>query len=228
MCLAMRRLLGGMRAGVRRDRADRRSRGQKDSEQQHAGSAQHRQGPAVSPWPGIVRDGRHLLASTHSSAGLEPEWTRWTFLHDGRPLLHARAEDNRTQLISRPSWHAPQSYRSRLRSRGDQTCRAPTYVSAPSPSPTSVQRARRIAARAKAHVLALGVGSGLRPYRSERWSPQRWERAYSSGEFEFMSDLYELPRYSLLVGYLRAYSGYPHRARHRLRNGLAATAPRRR
>src|SRR5271169_4346780 len=84
-------------------------------------------------------------------------------------------------------------------------------MSAPSPRPTLThrQRARRLAWRTSAKVRALGVGPGLRPYRPEPWGVKRWERAYTSGEFDFMSDLYELPRYSLLIGYLRLYPGTP-------------------
>ncbi len=82
-------------------------------------------------------------------------------------------------------------------------------MSSPSPRLTNGQRARRLAWRTAAQVQALGVGSGLRPYRPEPWGVKRWERAYSSGEFGFMSDLYELPRYSLLIGYLRLYPGTP-------------------
>jgi len=74
---------------------------------------------------------------------------------------------------------------------------------------TKRQRARRLAWRTSAHVRALGVGPGLRPYRPEPWRVKRWERAYTSGEFDFMSDLYELPRYSVLIGYLRLYPGTP-------------------
>jgi SAM-dependent methyltransferase len=74
---------------------------------------------------------------------------------------------------------------------------------------TTRQRARRLAWRTSAHVRALGVAPGLRPYRPEPWAVTRWERAYTSGEFHFMSDLYELPRYSLLIGYLRLHPGTP-------------------
>ena len=82
-------------------------------------------------------------------------------------------------------------------------------MSTPPAGLTNLQRARRIAVRSVDQVLALGVGSGLRPYRPERWSAQRWERAYASGEFDYMSDDSELPRYSLLIGYLRTYPGTP-------------------
>jgi 2-polyprenyl-3-methyl-5-hydroxy-6-metoxy-1,4-benzoquinol methylase len=58
-------------------------------------------------------------------------------------------------------------------------------------------------------VLALGVGSGLRPYRPVRFSAQRWQQAYTSGEFDYMSELFELPRYSVLIGYLRTHPGRP-------------------
>ena len=82
-------------------------------------------------------------------------------------------------------------------------------MSAQSPPLTLAKRARRIAWRTSAQVRALGIGTGLRPYRPEPWVVKRWERAYTSGEFDFMSDLYELPRYSLLIGYLRLYPGTP-------------------
>jgi SAM-dependent methyltransferase len=82
-------------------------------------------------------------------------------------------------------------------------------MSTPPARLANLQRVRSAAARTKAQVLALGVGSGLRPYRPERWSVPRWERAYTTGEFAYLSDVYELPRYSVLVGYLRTYAGTP-------------------
>jgi 2-polyprenyl-3-methyl-5-hydroxy-6-metoxy-1,4-benzoquinol methylase len=79
----------------------------------------------------------------------------------------------------------------------------------PSARITNLQRARLIAVRTRKQVLALGVGSGMRRYRPQRSSVQSWERAYTSGGWDFLSDLYELPRYSLLIGYLRKYPGTP-------------------
>ncbi len=80
-------------------------------------------------------------------------------------------------------------------------------MSAPPPSLTNRERARIIAFRARDQVLSLGVSSGLRQYRPEPLSAQRWERSYTTGEFDYMRDLSELPRYSLLIGYLRTYPG---------------------
>ncbi|HUB36557.1 MAG TPA: class I SAM-dependent methyltransferase [Solirubrobacteraceae bacterium] len=71
------------------------------------------------------------------------------------------------------------------------------------------QRARRLAARSVAQVRALGVGVGVRAYKPEPWSAARWEHAYGQGEFDYMADLGELPRYSQLIGYLRTHPGRP-------------------
>jgi 2-polyprenyl-3-methyl-5-hydroxy-6-metoxy-1,4-benzoquinol methylase len=88
--------------------------------------------------------------------------------------------------------------------------RDPTpIVSAKPPSLTNRQRARIIAFRARDQLLSLGVSSGLRSYRPEPLSAQRWERSYTTGEFDYMRDLSELPRYSLLIGYLRMHPGRP-------------------
>ncbi len=82
-------------------------------------------------------------------------------------------------------------------------------MSVPPPSLKNRRRARIIAARTKDQALSLGVGSGFRPYRPEPLSAQRWERSYTTGEFDYMRDLSELTRYSLLIGYLRVHPGRP-------------------
>ena len=82
-------------------------------------------------------------------------------------------------------------------------------MSAPPPSLTNLQRARVLATRTRDQLLSLGVSSGLRRYRPEPLSAQRWERSYTTGEFDYMRDLSELPRYSLLIGYLRMHPGRP-------------------
>jgi 2-polyprenyl-6-hydroxyphenyl methylase/3-demethylubiquinone-9 3-methyltransferase len=67
---------------------------------------------------------------------------------------------------------------------------------------TVVARARKVGARTLAQVRAVGVAPGWRPYRPERWSTSRWNTAYSTGEFDFMADLGERPRYAMLLSYL--------------------------
>ena len=68
--------------------------------------------------------------------------------------------------------------------------------------PTVTVRARRVAVRTVAQVRAIGVAHGLRPYRPERWRASRWDHAYTVGEFDYMADLGERPRYAMLLSYL--------------------------
>lgn len=82
-------------------------------------------------------------------------------------------------------------------------------MSAPPIRLTNRQRAGLIATRAAQQALAVGVGSGLRRYRPERWSAEDFERVYASGQFDYFSEPYELPRYNVLLGYLRMYPGRP-------------------
>ncbi len=44
---------------------------------------------------------------------------------------------------------------------------------------------------------------GLVRHRPESWAVAEWERAYSSGQLAYFSDMDELARYSLLAGYVR-------------------------
>jgi 2-polyprenyl-3-methyl-5-hydroxy-6-metoxy-1,4-benzoquinol methylase len=74
---------------------------------------------------------------------------------------------------------------------------------------TTTQRAERAAAACLAQLLGIGISAGLRPYRPQRWSRQRWEDAYECGEFDYLSDPCELPRYSVLIGYLRTFADRP-------------------
>jgi 2-polyprenyl-3-methyl-5-hydroxy-6-metoxy-1,4-benzoquinol methylase len=82
-------------------------------------------------------------------------------------------------------------------------------VNAPVARLTNRQRAGIIATRTAQQALTVGVGLGLRRYRPERWDTEQFERAYESGTFDYFGEPYELPRYSLLLGYLRMYPGRP-------------------
>jgi 2-polyprenyl-3-methyl-5-hydroxy-6-metoxy-1,4-benzoquinol methylase len=83
------------------------------------------------------------------------------------------------------------------------------HVGVPPARLTNRQRAGLIATRAAQQALAVGVGSGLRRYRPERWSTEDFERVYTSGQFDYFGEPYELPRYNVLLGYLRMYPGTP-------------------
>jgi 2-polyprenyl-6-hydroxyphenyl methylase/3-demethylubiquinone-9 3-methyltransferase len=85
--------------------------------------------------------------------------------------------------------------------------RQPTIL--PVVEPTRAERAKRAAITVAGTVLAVGIGSGLRPYRPQRVSAQRWDGFYDSGRFDYMNTLWELPRYAALLGYLRVYPGTP-------------------
>jgi 2-polyprenyl-6-hydroxyphenyl methylase/3-demethylubiquinone-9 3-methyltransferase len=82
-------------------------------------------------------------------------------------------------------------------------------MNAPAAKLTNRQRAGIIASRAANYAVNVGVGSGMRRYRPEQWSTGKWERAYASGTFDYLSEPYELPRYGVLLGYLRMYPGKP-------------------
>jgi SAM-dependent methyltransferase len=56
--------------------------------------------------------------------------------------------------------------------------------------------------RAGRRVAALGRRAGLLPYRPERWTTDRWTAAYRGGHLGYYARLDELPRYSVLAGYV--------------------------
>jgi 2-polyprenyl-3-methyl-5-hydroxy-6-metoxy-1,4-benzoquinol methylase len=65
---------------------------------------------------------------------------------------------------------------------------------APLPRPA---RARSVARRLRHRMAALSP-----VHHQERWSPEKWRLHYASGRFDYMADLLELPRYSILAGYV--------------------------
>ena len=44
------------------------------------------------------------------------------------------------------------------------------------------------------------------PYRTEQWTVEEWQTAYRSERFDYFSSLPELPRYSILIGYLKRFA----------------------
>lgn len=58
----------------------------------------------------------------------------------------------------------------------------------------------RLALRTRAR--AVGVRLGLLPYQPTTWHPERWNEGYSTGVLDYFGDLTELPRYSILAGYV--------------------------
>jgi SAM-dependent methyltransferase len=46
-------------------------------------------------------------------------------------------------------------------------------------------------------------------YRPDRWAVSEWDRAYSTGQLAYFADIDELPRYSILTGYVRHLGGSP-------------------
>jgi 2-polyprenyl-6-hydroxyphenyl methylase/3-demethylubiquinone-9 3-methyltransferase len=68
-----------------------------------------------------------------------------------------------------------------------------------------VARARRASAR----VRDAGLRRGVLPYRTQPWTPQEWRAGYDSGHLDYFAGIDELPRYSLLLGYLVFLGGEP-------------------
>ncbi|MDQ4142424.1 MAG: class I SAM-dependent methyltransferase [Actinomycetota bacterium] len=57
--------------------------------------------------------------------------------------------------------------------------------------------------RAAAHWLgARGRQLGVLPYQPERWTTDRWDAAYGEGSLDYYGQLDELPRYSIIAGYV--------------------------
>ena len=73
----------------------------------------------------------------------------------------------------------------------------------------SVARLRRLAARIRRRARAAALDLGVVPYRTEPWTPEEWQERYWSGHLDYFGRLDELPRYSLLVGYLTFLGGEP-------------------
>jgi SAM-dependent methyltransferase len=55
----------------------------------------------------------------------------------------------------------------------------------------------------------LALRAGVIPYRPTISSEHRWMESYRSGELDYFQDLVELPRYSILVGYISYLGGHP-------------------
>lgn len=70
----------------------------------------------------------------------------------------------------------------------------------------AVERVRRIASQAGrrlVHAAAdLARRVGLLSHRPEHWTTERWAEAYGSGSLDFYGNLDELPRYSVILGYI--------------------------
>lgn len=64
---------------------------------------------------------------------------------------------------------------------------------------------RRLARRAVDTLRAGLVETGLLRYRPEVWADERWRWGYESGHMDYMAELHELPRYSMLAGFLQYF-----------------------
>jgi SAM-dependent methyltransferase len=51
-------------------------------------------------------------------------------------------------------------------------------------------------------VKDVAARARLIRYRPAPYSPERWAKSYRGGEWDYLGDLGELPRYSVLIGYL--------------------------
>ncbi len=70
--------------------------------------------------------------------------------------------------------------------------------------------ARRVRRDVVARVRPWAVHLGLARYRPGPWSRQRWDEKYDNGELDYFRSDAELPRYSVLVGYLAALERQGH------------------
>lgn len=62
---------------------------------------------------------------------------------------------------------------------------------------------------AAAWLRDRALDRGLLSYRPERHPPERFDAGYRSGDFDYYAQLEELPRYSVLLGYLTFDGGAP-------------------
>lgn len=63
--------------------------------------------------------------------------------------------------------------------------------------------------RAVARGRAAGLRRGWLRYRTEPWTADEWRVGYTSGHLDYFGGMDELPRYSLLIGYLIFLGGTP-------------------
>lgn len=68
---------------------------------------------------------------------------------------------------------------------------------------------RTFPARATGVMRRLALRAGVIRYRTEPWSSEEWRRGYDSGHLDYFAGLDELPRYSLLLGYILFLGGDP-------------------
>ena len=66
-------------------------------------------------------------------------------------------------------------------------------------------RAHRVVDAAR----ALALRTGARRYQTEPWTTEQWRWGYTSGHLDYFGRIDELPRYSLLIGYLTFLGGEP-------------------
>jgi SAM-dependent methyltransferase len=73
------------------------------------------------------------------------------------------------------------------------------------------RRWRRHARGAASAIRYFGLRLGVLPYQPERWEVDQWSAAYEEGRLSYYEELYELARYSVLVGYVNWFgrSGSP-------------------
>lgn len=68
---------------------------------------------------------------------------------------------------------------------------------------------RSYALRAASAARALALDRGLLRYRTEPWTAEWSHWGYTSGHLDYFADIDELPRYSLIIGYLIFLGGEP-------------------
>lgn len=68
---------------------------------------------------------------------------------------------------------------------------------------------RTYAQRAADTARALALDRGLLRYRTEPWTSEWSNWGYTSGHLDYFAGIDELPRYSLLIGYLAFLGGEP-------------------